>query len=109
MGKGEYLGEFEQVVLLAVARLAGHGYGMTIRREIQARTGRRVTLGPVYATLHRLELKGYVHSRAGAPTAVRGGRAARHFEIMPAGVAALKESKGMLEVMWEGLRFLPQQ
>ena len=60
MGRGDYLGEFEQIVLLAVARLGDDSYGMEIRREIEARTGRAVSIGAVYATLDRLETKGYV-------------------------------------------------
>ena len=60
MSKEPYLGEFEQVVLLAVARLEGEGYGVTIRREIERRTGRSASIGAVYATLDRLEAKGHV-------------------------------------------------
>lgn len=105
MGKGEFLGEFEQVVLLAVAQLAGQGYGMTIRREIEQRTGRAVSIGPVYQTLQRLEKKGCVVSRTGEPTRVRGGRATRHFLIQPAGIRALKRSRALLDNMWEGLGF----
>ena len=58
MGKGSVLGEFEQIVLLAVARLEGEGYGVTIRKEIEAQAEREVTIGAVYATLSRLEEKG---------------------------------------------------
>ena len=58
MGKGSFLGEFEQVVLLAVARLGNDGYGVTIRQEIEKRARREVTIGAVYATLSRLEEKG---------------------------------------------------
>ncbi len=69
MARGEYLGELEQVVLLAVARLEGEAYGMSIRREIDAQAGRSVAIGAVYATLERLEDKGYVrtHEKAGEP------------------------------------------
>ena len=62
MSNREYLGEFEQVVLLAVMRLGDDAYGVTIRREIEERTGRTVTLGSIYPTLHRLEAKGLVSS-----------------------------------------------
>jgi DNA-binding PadR family transcriptional regulator len=107
MARGELLGEFEQIVLLAVARQRGDGYGMTIRREIEVRTGRVVSIGPVYETLRRLELKGYIRSRPGIPTPIRGGRATRHFAILPPGIHALEESRRMLESMWEGVRFKP--
>ncbi len=102
MGKGDFLGEFEQVVLLAVAHLKGDGYGMTVRKEIARRTGREVTIGSVYATLSRLEEKGLASSREGEPTPTRGGRARKHFQIEPAGARALQASRGMLDAMWDG-------
>jgi DNA-binding PadR family transcriptional regulator len=103
MSKGEYLGEFEQVVLLAVAWLGEGGYGATIRGEIERRTGRAVSLGAVYATLVRLEEKGLVTSWQGESTARRGGRAKRHYRLMPAAVKSLRASRRMLEGMWEGV------
>lgn len=95
-----FLGEFEQVVLLAVAHLGGEGYGMTVRREIERRTGREVSIGAVYATLDRLERKGFVRSREGDPTPERGGRARRHFALERAGAQALTRTQRMLEQMW---------
>ena len=103
MGKGAFLGEFEQVVLLAVARLEGEGYGVSIRREIERRTGRGVTIGAVYATLSRLEEKKLVASREGEARPRRGGRARRHFHIEAEGVRALEETRGMMERMWDGV------
>lgn len=103
MGKGSYLGEFEQVVLLAVARLEGDGYGVSIRREIERRTGRDASVGAVYATLDRLEEKGFLASREGEPTGRRGGRARRHFGVTPAGWRKLRESREMLASLWDGL------
>ena len=102
------LGEFEQIVLLAVAHLGEDGYGMTIRREIQGRTGRDVTLGPVYSTLSRLEEKGFVESWTGDPTPVRGGRATRHYRIQPEGIEALRQTRAMFERMWRGVPFDPR-
>jgi PadR family transcriptional regulator len=103
MGKGDFLGEFEQVVLLAVARLGDEGYGVTVRREIQRRTGRDVSVGSVYATLARLEEKGLIASREGESSPRRGGRARRHFRVEPAGVVALEAARGMLDRMWDGV------
>lgn len=103
MGKGAYLGEFEQIVLLAVARLLGEGYGVTIRREIERRTGRDVTIGAVYATLSRLEEKSLLSSCEGEPEPRRGGRARRHFRLEPAGARALRAARGMMDSMWDGL------
>lgn len=94
-------GEFEQIVLLAVARLSGEGYGMTIRREIEWRTGRPVSIGAIYATLDRLERKGWIGSKEGEATARRGGRAKRHFRLEAAGAEALLTARRMLESMWE--------
>ncbi|MEZ4416090.1 MAG: helix-turn-helix transcriptional regulator [Gemmatimonadota bacterium] len=103
MGKGEFLGEFEQVVLLAVAQLEGRGYGVSIRREIERRTGRDVTVGSVYTTLARLEDKGLVASEEGDPTPTRGGRARRHFSLLPDGARALEASRTMMDRMWDGV------
>jgi PadR family transcriptional regulator PadR len=100
MGSSGYLGEFEQVVLLAVARLGGDAYGMTIRREIEARARRSASIGAVYATLDRLAAKGYVRTRDDDS----GGRARRFFEIAPAGVAALESARGLQARMWAGLK-----
>ena len=102
MSNREYLGEFEQIVLLAVMRLGADAYGVTIRREIEERTARSVTLGSIYPTLHRLEAKGLVTSFTGEPTASRGGRSRRHFRLEREGLAALKRSRDLLAALWAG-------
>ena len=102
MTKRGYLGEFEQLVLLAVMRLGPESYGVTIRQEIQARSGRDVSLGAIYPTLERLETKGYVSSRIGHPTGERGGRSKRHFALEPAGEEALRRSWEILTSLWDG-------
>ena len=99
-----YLGEFEQIVLLAVLRLGDDAYGVPIRQEIEKRAGRRVTVGALYATLDRLEAKGFVHSWFADPTPQRGGRSKRYFKLTAAGERALTESKAMLDSMWRGVR-----
>jgi DNA-binding PadR family transcriptional regulator len=101
--KGDYLGEFEQIILLALIRLRDQAYGMTIRQEIEKRTGRQVSIGAAYATLDRLEEKGYVTSYLGAPTATRGGRSKRYFKLTSSGAAALNRSRRALEQMWAGV------
>ena len=103
MGKGDHLGEFEQIVLLAVLRLGSGTYGAAIRREIEVRTRRALTVGALYRTLDRLEMKGCVRSWFGDPTPERGGRSKRHFEIRPHGVRSLRASREALTAMWEGL------
>jgi PadR family transcriptional regulator PadR len=99
-GRQSYLGEFEQVVLLAVARLKGDAYGMSVRVEIAERTGREVTIGAMYATLDRLVAKGYLRSRDDAPD----GRPRRFFAITGAGVEALESARELQTRMWAGLR-----
>src|SRR5499426_3412396 len=86
------LGEFEQMVLLALVRLGPDAYGATIRREIEARTGRDLAISAVYVTLDRLETKGLVRSRVGEPTPERGGRRRRHFVLLPAGRRAIAQA-----------------
>lgn len=97
------LGEFEQLVLLALARLGPDTYGAAIRREIEARTGRDLAISAVYVTLERLESKGYVRSRVGDPTPQRGGRRRRHVELLPAGARALARAYRSFKVMTDGL------
>jgi DNA-binding PadR family transcriptional regulator len=97
------LGEFEQLLLLAIVRLGDEAYGVTIRREIESRTGREIAIGALYTALDRLERKGFVRSAMSEPTAERGGRSRRHFRIKPAGAAALRQSRERLARMWEGL------
>lgn len=108
MGEPAYLGEFELLVMLAVARLGESGYGVSVRREILRRTGREVSIGAVYATLDRLERKGMVASWEGEPTARRGGRAKRHFRLEAAGAAAVERTRRVLERMWEGVELDPR-
>jgi DNA-binding PadR family transcriptional regulator len=103
MAKGDRIGEFEHIVLLAVLRLEEEAYGAAIRRDIETRTGRSLTVGALYRTLDRLEDKGYVSSRIGDPTPERGGRAKRYFRLRPIAVRSLRESRDALAAMWDGL------
>ena len=84
-------------------RLGDTAYGVTVRREIEDRTGREVSIGAIYATLDRLEGKGFVRSRVGEPTATRGGRAKRHFRITARGIAAVNRTQEALQKMSAGL------
>jgi PadR family transcriptional regulator PadR len=103
MARREHLGEFEHLVLLAVLRLGEDAYGVPIRREIEKRTGRALTVGALYRTLDRLEAKGYVTSWFGDPTPERGGRSRRYFKVRPVGLRTLRASRDALAAMWEGL------
>ena len=103
MAGREHLGEFEQIVLLAVLRLGENAYGVPIRREIEERTGRSLTVGALYRTLDRLEEKAFVTSWFSDPIPERGGRSKRYFKVEPSGLRALRESRAALIAMWEGL------
>ena len=105
MGKGGYLGEFELLVMATLLRLGENAYGMEIRRDIEERTGRRVSIGNVYATLRRLRAKGYVDATTGEPTAERGGRAKRFFHLEREGAEALERSR---QAMLQALADLPE-
>jgi len=105
VAKGDLLGEFEHLVLLAVLRLRDAAYGMSVRREIADRTGRDVSIGAVYATLDRLATKGLVTSVLSDPTPERGGRAKRSFRLTGAGINAVNRTRQDLSNMLEGLEF----
>src|SRR5271170_6736628 len=103
MSKLDYLGEFEHIVILALLRLADKAYGVTVRREIEARTGREVSIGAIYATLDRLQAKGYVNSQLGEPTPERGGRSKRFFHVTAKGTLALNRTHRAVRRMMQGL------
>jgi PadR family transcriptional regulator PadR len=107
MAKPANLGEFEQVVLLAILRLAERGaYGVTIREEIAQCTKREPTPGAIYTTLDRLERKGFVSSSVGEATAVRGGKAKRYYRVSARGVAALERALAAFQSLANGLDLL---
>ncbi|HWC96962.1 MAG TPA: helix-turn-helix transcriptional regulator [Candidatus Sulfopaludibacter sp.] len=105
MAKGESVGEFEHLVLLAILRLGDDAYGMRVRREIAERTGRDASIGAVYATLDRLEEKGLLSAALSDPTPERGGRAKKSFRLTGAGIEAVNRSRQELNSMLEGLSF----
>lgn len=98
-----YLGEFEQLVLLAILRLGVNAYGVTIRAELEERAGRTVAPGALYTALERMEVKGLITSRMGDPTPQRGGRAKRHVAVSGAGLKALNRSIRAYQRLLEGL------
>jgi DNA-binding PadR family transcriptional regulator len=98
-----FLGEFEQLVLLACVHLGDDAYGVSVVDEIERRTGRQAVHAAVYITLRRLEAKGLLESWKGAPTAERGGKARRYVKLTKAGTAALRQSRQMFDQMWRGL------
>lgn len=99
----EALGEFEQLVLLAILHLGDDVYGVPIVDEIERRTGRKVAQAAVYITLRRLEQKGLLTSWMSEPTAERGGKARRCVKVSRAGTTLLRDSRLALDKMWRGL------
>jgi DNA-binding PadR family transcriptional regulator len=97
------LGEFEQLILLAILDLDDDAYGAEIGRAIEGRTGRNVSAGAIYTALDRLESRGYVTSREGEPTAERGGRRRNYYRLEPEGALALNRSIGVIQAMSRGL------
>ena len=97
------LGEFEQMVMLAILQLDGHVYGVPIVEEIERRTGRSVSRSAVYVTLRRLEQKGLVSSQMSEPLPERGGKPRRCVAVEPEGLRALHDSRRAMEQMWRGL------
>lgn len=103
MPKGAFLGEFELYVLGALVRLGDDAYGVTIRQEISRQCRRDVAIGAVYATLARLETKGYVTFTVSDPTPVPGGRAKKYARLTPEGRRALAHATAMLQRILPGL------
>jgi PadR family transcriptional regulator PadR len=104
MADSQTLGEFEQVVLLAILRLGDKAYGVTIREEIMARTEREPSPGALYVTLDRLEEKGLVRSRFGDPTPQRGGRAKRFFSVSAKGAESVARAQRSYQRLLQGLK-----
>lgn len=99
----DYLGEFEQMVLLSIMRLGDGAYGLAIRDELETVAGRRPSSGSLYTTLDRMERKGLLESKAGEASANRGGRPRRYVRITGAGQTMLAKSRQRLLALWDGL------
>ena len=99
MSKGDWLGEFEVCVLLAVAQLDHEAYGLRVRQHLEAEMGRTIAIGAVYNTLTRLTEKGLLRTHVDAPRPVQGGRTRTCFSLTPAGTRALSYSTSILSRM----------
>jgi DNA-binding PadR family transcriptional regulator len=97
------LGEFEQLIILAILRLQDNAYGVSIRRAIEDGTGRDVSAGAVYTALGRLEGRGFVTSHIGETTPERSGKRRKYYRLEPAGASALYRSYSDVQRMAEGL------
>jgi DNA-binding PadR family transcriptional regulator len=97
------LGQFEQIVLLAILRLGDAAYAPAILEEIEARTGNPASPGSMYVTLDRLEDKGLIRSRLADASDERGGRPRRYVSVTAYGVRELRASRAALLKLWRGL------
>ncbi|HEY0794658.1 MAG TPA: PadR family transcriptional regulator [Acidisarcina sp.] len=109
MGNTLSLGEFEQIVLLAILRLQDSAYGVSIQAEIQCCTGRKTTPGALYTTLDRLERKGVLRARAGEPTPIRGGRAKRFYSVTKEGRHRLTDAQSAFRRLLAGVNLLGEE
>ena len=100
---GKFLAEFELYVMMAIARLGGDAYGASVRREIEERTGRPVSIGALYATLARLGDKGLLEFEEVDPQPGERGRSRKYSRLTPEGQEAMDHSMTMLRRMMEGL------
>jgi PadR family transcriptional regulator PadR len=101
--KGERLGEFEELTLLAVLALGDGAYGVPVQELIERETGREVTLGAVYAALERMERKGLLGSSFSEATAERGGKRRRLFTVTPTGLRLLQDTRSAREALWNAV------
>ena len=99
--KNKGLGEFEELVLLAVCILKGTAYGVSVKREVETHTSRTILLGAVHITLYRLQDKGWLKSEMGGNSAKRGDRRKRLFEITSLGMKQLHTSQSVRQKMWQ--------
>jgi len=104
MTRRAYLGDLEEIVLLAVARCEPQAYGMRIRQEIEEQTGRNLAIGAVYASIERLEDKGYLKRVAPPADSGHDPRARRFFAVTAAGARAAQDTAAQRDRLWRGLR-----
>ncbi len=97
------LGDFEQLILMALVRLRENAYGVSMRKEIEERTGRSISAGAIYTALDRLESRGFVSSRLGDPTPQRRGRPRKFYQLELPGAEALHRSYSALSQMAKGI------
>lgn len=103
MGRKSFVGEFEQMVLLALLQLRDEAYAPNVARHLERTVGREVSRGALYSCLNQLERKGYLRWRLDEPTPERGGHARRFYKVTPDGVEALRASREGLLTLWRGL------
>jgi len=103
MASETYLGEFEQLLLLAILQCGDHAYTVPVAEMLKERGGRTITRGALHTTLDRLETKALVRSKLGEPLAARGGRPRRYYTVTPPGLQALRAARTAQTNLWKGL------
>ena len=103
MSKRRFLGEFEQMVLLAILQQGERAFGLDVRRELERSAGKNVSRGAFYTTVERLQRKGVLDWELLPPAGDRGGAAQRRFRVTKAGVEALRDARRALMRLWRGL------
>lgn len=103
MGRDGFLGEFEQMLLLAALRLGDDAFGTRLMEELDESVGRRVSRGAVYVTLNRLEEKGLLTSQSSPAEGNRGGRPRRVVTVTPEGRTELRRTRDALRTLWSGV------
>ena len=99
----KYIGELEEVILLTVGILNEEAYGLAVKQDIESRLGRKVSMGALHTALYRLEEKGYLTSRLGEATQVRGGKPKRYFRVTSPGQQILKHTMDDRQKLWHSL------
>ena len=103
MNRKGFIGEFEQVILLAILQLGEEADAPSIVRKLEIDAGRPTSRGSLYSTLDRLERKGFLQWRIEASSSHRDGHRTRRFKVTERGLSALRASKEMLMILWDGL------
>ena len=98
--KGTYLGEFEELVLLAIGVLFDNAYGVAIKKELEEQTKRTISIGAIHAACNRLEDKGFLESRFSEPSKTRGGKKKKLYTVTRYGQRALADSRDLRMQMW---------
>ena len=101
--KGDYLGAFEELILLTVASLNKDAYAVSVKREIEVQAKRKTNISAIHSSLYRLEDKGFLISEFGGATQRRGGKKKRYFYVTNAGFAVLQEAKDLREKYWKSI------
>ncbi len=101
--KGSYLGEFQEIVMLSILALGAEAYGMQIQKEIAEKSGRSISRGALHSALTRLEDKGFLSSRFGEATKVRGGKSKKYYEVTEQGRSALEEAENIRQTFHKAI------